>query len=832
MLPGVYDDEPTGLAGYNARVVITNSWIWLRSSGGKEKTIISGKWANTANGLGDDAIGCIVATKVGFIVEGFTLCNGATTGDNGSRKGGGAVDAKAQSYYNYVCDCVISNNTAYYGGAANSCTLLKCKVVGNTAIANASAIYNGYAYNSVFYNNSSPAEMFRYCKWIIGCTMVGNASNAGWQGANTCFYNSLLIDHTGKFGVTGHNKYNTYATNCVFSCASTEFQGYENCKFDVDGHHVVAAPFGDFSLLQNSVAIGKGDASYVSSWKINTGKYSEWENYLEANYRYRDYNGNPISDTGAINCGAIQAPKNPQGGCVVFTGDVNQVIWHTSAGAVSLKNNYAYAYAESYPTQWAVQATFKNSKPLFKYEITPTNTSQLCHYPEFDGTLRFSPPPKNEVITNNARASHYVLYVDCNSRAESPDGSTPENAFATIQDAVDSAQVGYNKWTYISVAPGTYDKGGAVYRGLTNRVSITNRYLRIVSTHGAEKTRIVGARGSSSDGFAPDAVRCVAWYNGSRVGCLQGFTLTGGYTDATPEGVNVHTEKAAAGAYFGSMEHVLDCIITNNYAHWSAAGMSGNFFRCLIADNHAVRQGILWGANCHLSSCRIEKNKVGDQSNPWAIRNEVNARFCTIDDSIGRSCKISACIIKGDHEIGVKTTLNNCIIDGPVCDDTVTLNNCRFANSELVGGDDLRLLSCSPAINYAQLANLQEHLRYMTGDFNSRPLRFNPDNSAFTAGAYHWPVQAVSVTVSRGSTEPLTIAGGNYGMNGLDGGKSIVVTAKAKSASGRRFLGFTVNGEDLPASELSYSVTQSGEPSGLFSIVANYSAIPMTVIIR
>ena len=78
MLPGVYDDEPTGLAGYNARVVITNSWIWLRSSEGKEKTIISGKWANTSTGIGEDSIGCIVATKIGFVVEGFTLCNGAT----------------------------------------------------------------------------------------------------------------------------------------------------------------------------------------------------------------------------------------------------------------------------------------------------------------------------------------------------------------------------------------------------------------------------------------------------------------------------------------------------------------------------------------------------------------------------------------------------------------------------------------------------------------------------------------------------------------------------------------------------------------------------------
>ena len=39
-------------------------------------------------------------------------------------------------------------------------------------------------------------------------------------------------------------------------------------------------------------------------------------------------------------------------------------------------------------------------------------------------------------------------------------------------------------------------------------------------------------------------------------------------------------------------------------------------------------------------------------------------------------------------------------------------------------------------------------------------------------------------------------------------------------------------GVDYPADKLTYSVTQTGEPEGCISIVANYSSVPMMVILR
>ena len=823
VLPGVYDEGEGSVDGYTARVVITNKCVWLRSSHGKDKTFIVGRHDNTDTGLGDNALRCIFMNNIAIIVEGFTICNGATPADDR----GGGIYSKTPTYYNYVCDSVFSNNVAKLGGAFSGGTLLRCKVADNTATGNSSAIYDGRAYSSVFVGNNDPAELFRYCPAIVGCTIHGNKSNATYNGRNISWLNCLVVDHSGKIGITNHAEYNSYATNSVFSCAETDFKGSENCVFGVTDHQLVAPPFGDYRLLANSVAIGNGNPDHTAKISIYS-PIAERKKYIEDTYYYRDYQGNPIPKTGPINCGAVQETVEPESGCVVFFGDEG-VQWATSAGKVPLKNRRTYAYAATYPTQWCAKATFSSGKPLFKYEINPAYTKQLCHYPEFDGTFRFAPPPKDIVVTNHAYASHYVYYVNASSSAETPDGLTPETAFTTIQDAVNAASSIYEKRSYISVAPGVYDKGGLFDKGMSNRVAVVSKTLRIVSTHGAERTFIVGAPDPDTGGYGPNAVRCVSWYHGGRIGGLQGFTLTGGYTGATPEGVNSFTDSAAAGAYNGSMEHVLDCIITNNHAHWAAASKNGYFFRCLIADNVTVHQGTVWGSK--IMSCMVRDNIVGTDSNPSVIWNSAEARFCTVDGAIGSKTLLYASILLGNHHVTSNCRLDNSIICGADLAEGVTVENCLFKDPCIAGTDDWRILSCSPAIAHADLADLRDHLSYTSGDYSGRPLRFSSDG-LMTAGACQWPVQAVSVAVSRGGSQPLTVTGGTVGTNALENAATITVTAQKKSDAGRRFLGFTVDGVDYPADQLTCTVTQSGEPSGCISIIANYSSVPMAVILR
>jgi hypothetical protein len=201
----------------------------------------------------------------------------------------------------------------------------------------------------------------------------------------------------------------------VFSCKETEFNASDKCEFGVTDHVFLAPSFGDYRLLSGSAAVGCGDASLTKRISIYN-PIASWKEYIEEKYYYRDFYGNEIPKTGTINCGAIQESVNPAGGCVVFYGD-NTVQWETDIGKMYLKDRRSYAYAETYPTQWCAQATFGNGKPLFKYDLLPECTKQLAHYPHFDGKFWFSPPPKDEVITNHAYAAHDVYYVDVNSKA-------------------------------------------------------------------------------------------------------------------------------------------------------------------------------------------------------------------------------------------------------------------------------------------------------------------------------------------------------------------------------------------------------------------------------
>ena len=820
VLPGIYDEgegsyySATEVAETRARVVLTNQ-VHLRSFAGREKTFIKGLRTD----LGEEKdLRCIALGIQSAIVEGFTLCGG------GTKWGGGVL---AESWHKYfICDCVISNNVARDGAGAYRGTLIGCLVTDNTASNRGGAIFQANAHNTIICHNSNPKSHIAYCKTLVNCSIFENeltGSSSSSQYSELKLYNCLIFGNAGNFGDPGYS----IAKNCVTDRSSSEFKEPVDCKFESTGHNLVASPFKDFRLLENAPAVGAGNAEFLTKISFENG-IKGWTEYLEEKYRYKDFKGQDIAESGAVNCGAVQETFNPTGGCVVFLGDTGAYLT-TSAGRLPLTSRGSYAYAETYPTQWSVKATFSSGKPLFKYEITPAYTKQLCHYPEFDETFRFAPPPQDVEVTNHVYASHDVYYVNASSLAENPDGLTPETAFTTIQDAVDVASSEYSRRSYISVAPGVYDKGGVIDYGISNRVAVNRKTVRIVSTHGAERTFIVGAPDPATGGYGPNAVRCVSWYHSGRVGGLQGFTLTGGYTGITPEGVNQFTTSAAAGGYYGSCEHVLDCIITNNHAHWASATKSGYFFRCLIADNTTVHQGTVWMSE--LMSCIVRDNVVGYEVTPSVLWNSTVARFCTVDGAIGSKTLLYASILLGNHHVTSNCRLDNSIICGADLAEGVTVENCLFKDPCIAGTDDWRILSCSPAIAHADLADLRDHLSYTSGDYSGRPLRFSSDG-LMTAGACQWPVQAVSVAVSRGGPQPLTVTGGTVGTNALENAATITVTAQKKSDAGRRFLGFTVDGVDYPADQLTCTVTQSGEPSGCISIIANYSSVPMAVILR
>ena len=109
------------------------------------------------------------------------------------------------------------------------------------------------------------------------------------------------------------------------------------------------------------------------------------------------------------------------------------------------------------------------------------------------------------------------------------DGTTPEKAFGTIQDAIEASTTVANDT--ILVCPGIYDKGGRKlsWSGTDNagycRVLATKK-LTIKSTEGATKTHIVGSAADSASGTPP--YRCFGQYNNTTT--LIDFTLRDGHT--------------------------------------------------------------------------------------------------------------------------------------------------------------------------------------------------------------------------------------------------------------------------------------------------------------
>ena len=100
------------------RVAVTNS-LTLRSINGPAVTVIDGSGAMRCVSLAD-----------GAILDGFTLQNGMVAA-NGGGVAGDTTNA-------LVINCIITRNTADYGGGIFQCTASRCIISTN------SAYYNGY----------------------------------------------------------------------------------------------------------------------------------------------------------------------------------------------------------------------------------------------------------------------------------------------------------------------------------------------------------------------------------------------------------------------------------------------------------------------------------------------------------------------------------------------------------------------------------------------------------------------------------------------------------------------------------------------------------------
>src|ERR1035437_8096198 len=272
------------------RVAVTKALI-VRSVNGPAVTVIQGyQVPGTTNG--DSAIRCVYLTN-GAALVGFTLTNGATSGN-----GGGLY---CDSTNAFASDCMITVNSASgYGGGTYSGTLNNCVVSLNTASSSGSDFGSGVSFG--IQNN---------------CTIV---SNTGYgAGAYYAQLNNCIVYY--NQGNYSDDCYNSQLNHC---CTIPQF-GYASDNGSFGNGSFTNAPIfvdlagGDLRLQSNSPCINSGDNAFAPNGT--------------------DLDGNPRIVGGTVDVGAYEfqtpAPRIShvwlqQFGLPTFgfniTGDSNMVV--------------------------------------------------------------------------------------------------------------------------------------------------------------------------------------------------------------------------------------------------------------------------------------------------------------------------------------------------------------------------------------------------------------------------------------------------------------------------------------------------------------------------
>ena len=241
---GVYASGVVVVYGMSNRLAVTNP-LTVMSVNGPNVTIILGYGPSGAT-----AIRCVYLTN-GAVLSGFTLTNGATqtSGDFYQQESGGGV--WCESTIAVVTNCVITGNSAYFGGGgAYNGTLNNCTLAGNSAynfgggaiqatlnnctLATNSAENGGGAYdcalnNCTLTNNSAPGQGGgAYEGTLNNCTLKGNSRSEQGGGAYYAMLTNCTL--TSNSASDGGGAFQCLLNNCTLTSNSATNSGGGACQ--------------------------------------------------------------------------------------------------------------------------------------------------------------------------------------------------------------------------------------------------------------------------------------------------------------------------------------------------------------------------------------------------------------------------------------------------------------------------------------------------------------------------------------------------------------------------------------------------------------------------
>jgi len=723
--PGVYDEGGGYYNNWNNRVLIQSKVLKIVSTGGKDVTHI----------VGGKNIRCVcMANAKGSVVEGFTIRDGEATysqsgTDTVNGSGAGVLGISASKTYatanGCIVDCVVSNCVAVRGGGMRGLTAVRCWITENDASNSGPAGRKCDFVNCLITRNYTTQCIYDGCK-AVNCTIVDNM-----KGAQSCtLFNSVL--HNNSNGTVDER--NLYPGTLLNHCV-TRVDGYDAFKDTpqpVDTitnslpYQFIAPLYDDFRVLKGSETEFAGDASLISSAGIVVPEGVDL---------FKDLNGKTIPSSGVIAAGCIQTVVAPQGGGIVFDNRRNIL----SRGKMALAK-HLYAFAETWPTQFTVQAVNKGNPAIFSFKV-----GEAYVFPTMDDTIHIVPPATADMVTTcGVQAATATYYVDPVKGSDSTsNGADPETPYLTLKAVIAKCDV--NLGRVVRAAEGDYKLGETSAGGVSNRIYMSSYGIRVLGA-GAGKSIIWGAPDPATGGMGTHATRCV--YSESTRACVQGFTLRDGYAvgtstgdDASQRGGGVY--RSASGKFDTSL-HILDCVITNCWAYRGGAGYAGSYERCHItgcgANNGVMRYAQLLSCvvdnlPCSELTYKGANNVYGRAYNTTFIGR--NTSEYVINKS---SDAVTNCIIMTTKELTSLPAAGTFAWNVANCVASVTKADPKLV--DVAGGDyrpmhyyrRKRLYEVSPVFGAGVWYDLPAI--NMT-DFEGRP--FNLVAGKPAAGAFQWP---------------------------------------------------------------------------------------------